>query len=134
MVETEVLSKLSLFASVDEPGLRQITAWFEPRSVSAGVELTGEGASGYSFFVLADGAAVVTSGDATVAELGPGDFFGEGAIVGDGRRNATVTTTVPSELLVMFGTEFRRMQQAQPSVAAAIEAVARERPGGAGVH
>jgi CRP-like cAMP-binding protein len=134
MVDTEVLSKLPLFESVDETGLRQIAAWFEPRSVSAGVELTGQGAPGYSFFVLADGAAAVTSGDATVAQLGPGDFFGEGAIVGAGRRSATVTTTAPSQVLVMFGTEFRRLQQAQPSVAAAIEAVARERLDAGSLH
>jgi hypothetical protein len=37
------------------------------------------------------------------------DFFGEIAILGDGRRTATVTTTSPSQLLVMFGTEFRRL-------------------------
>ena len=127
MVDTQKLSNLPLFASLDETALHQLASWFEARDVSAGVELTGQGAPGYSFFVLTDGAAAVTTGDATVAELGPGDFFGEGAIVGGGRRNATVTTTAPSEVLVMFGTEFRRLQQTQPSVAAAIEQIARDR-------
>lgn len=127
MVDTEKLSTLPLFASIETAELQKLAAWFEARSVSAGVELTGEGAPGYSFFILADGAAAVTHGDATVAQLGPGDFFGEGAIVGGGRRNATVTTTAPSEVLVMFGTEFRRLQQAQPSVAAVIEDAARAR-------
>jgi CRP-like cAMP-binding protein len=130
MVDAEKLSNLPLFASLDGAALHQLAAWFEARSVSAGVELTGQGAPGYSFFVLADGAAAVTSGDAMVAQLGPGDFFGEGAIVGGGRRSATVTTTAPSEVLVMFGTEFRRLQQAQPGVAAAIEEIARERTNG----
>src|SRR3954453_19639130 len=130
MVDTEKLSKLPLFASLDEPALHQVATWFEARSVSAGVELAGQGASGYSFFVLSDGAAAVTHGDARVAQLGPGDFFGEGAVVGDGRRSATVTTTAPSEVLVMFGTEFRRLQQTQPTVAAAIEEIARERMNG----
>src|SRR3954452_24213580 len=101
MVDTQVLAKLPLFASLEEADLRQIAAWFEPRSVSAGVELVGDGAPGYSFFVLTDGTATVTAGAETVAELHAGDFFGEGAIVGSGRRNATVTTTIASEVLVM---------------------------------
>jgi hypothetical protein len=48
-------------------------------------------------------------------------------MVGGGRRNASVVTTAPSQVLVMFGTEFRRLQQLHPEVAARIEAVARER-------
>jgi CRP-like cAMP-binding protein len=48
-------------------------------------------------------------------------------MLGGGRRNATVKTTSPSELLVMFGTEFRRLEQAQPSVVAQIQEVMRQR-------
>ena len=44
------------------------------------------------------------------------------AILGDGRRNATVTTTTPAKLFFLFGTEFRRLQQAQPEVAQRLEA------------
>jgi CRP-like cAMP-binding protein len=69
----------------------------------------------------------VSHGDQTVAELGPGDFFGEGALLGTGRRNATVRTTSPSKVLVMFGTEFRRLEQEQPQIVATIEAVMRQR-------
>ena len=127
MVDTEVLRSLPLFASVGDSDLQRIAAWFEPRSVSPGVQLAGEGAAGYSFYLLANGAATVSAGDDVIAELAPGDFFGEGAIVGDGRRHATVTTSAPSEVLVMFGTEFRRLQQAYPQVAAVIDRVARER-------
>ena len=129
MVETQVLAALPLFASLDEDELQEIARWFEPRSVSSDVELVGQGASGYSFFVLTDGQAV---DDTTVAWLEPGDFFGEGAIVSGTRRNATVRTTAPSQVLVMFGTEFRRLQQAQPEIAAAIEEIDRKRHASAG--
>jgi CRP-like cAMP-binding protein len=127
MVDSDVLATLPLFASLDATQLAEIAPWFEPRSVSGGVELIGEGASGYSFFILTDGGAEVAVERQAVAQLRPGDFFGEGAIVGGGRRNATVTTTATSQVLVMFGTEFRRLQQAHPDVAAAIEAAGRER-------
>jgi hypothetical protein len=54
------------------------------------------------------------------------DWF-EVAILGDGRRSATVTTTSPATLLVMFGTEFRRLQEAQPEIAARLDAAMADR-------
>ena len=127
MVDTETLARIPLFASLTEPELQQIAPWFEARDVSEGVELVGEGASGYMFFILVDGGCAVSLGSETVAQIAPGDYFGESAIVGAGRRNATIATTSPSKVLVMFGTEFRRLQQAQPGIASAIDDTARER-------
>jgi CRP-like cAMP-binding protein len=126
------LTTVPLFASLSETELQQLAPLFEPRDVSEGVELAGEGASGYSFYILADGAADVTHGDTVLAQIGPGDFFGEGAILGDGRRHATVTTTSPSKLLVMFGTSFRRMEIEHPEIAKAIEEVIEQRHAEAG--
>ena len=103
--------------------------WFDATSFSEGVKVAGEGAPGYSFFVIAAGAAVVSSGGDELARLGPGDFFGEVAILGDGRRSATVTTTSPARLFVMFGTEFRQLQEAQPEIATRLEAAMAERVG-----
>jgi voltage-gated potassium channel len=85
------------------------------------VKLTGEGASGYSFFILREGTATVTIDGIEVRTLEPGDFFGELAILGDGRRTATVTTTAPGRVLVLFGTEFRQLQHEYPELAAQIE-------------
>src|SRR4051794_17136393 len=73
MVDAQVLADVPLFASLDEPARRKVAAWFELRSVTAGTQLTGEGASGYSFFVLSEGSAQVTVGGETIAQLGPGD-------------------------------------------------------------
>jgi CRP-like cAMP-binding protein len=116
------LAAVPLFASLSEHDLQEIACWFDAKDVGMGVRLVGEGASGYTFFVLANGSAVVTANGEEVGSLGPGDFFGEIAILGDGRRSATVTTTSPSRVLVMFGTEFRRLQQDQPEIASRIEA------------
>jgi voltage-gated potassium channel len=90
------------------------------------VKLTGEGAAGYSFFVLRDGTATVSIDGVEVRTLGEGDFFGELALLGDGRRTATVTTASPSRVLVLFGTEFRHLQQEHPEIAARIESGLRE--------
>ena len=61
--------------------------------------------------------------------LGAGDFFGEMALLGDGRRKGTVTITSDATVLVLYGTEFRRLQQELPRVAAEIERAMRERLG-----
>jgi voltage-gated potassium channel len=121
------LAGVSLFDDLEPEDLAAIAPWFEVQDASPGVNLTGEGAAGYSFFVLSDGTASVTIDGAEVNALGPGDFFGELAILGDGRRTATVTTTSPARLLVLFGTEFRRLQQEQPELARQIEAGVRAR-------
>jgi CRP-like cAMP-binding protein len=125
------LAALPLFSSLASAELDELATWFETKSAGEGVKLCGEGAPGYSFFVLVDGRAVVTSNGTELARLGPGDFFGEVAILGGGRRTATVTTTAPAQLLVLFGTEFRQLQQAHPAIAAQLgQAVAtRDRPG-----
>jgi CRP-like cAMP-binding protein len=49
------------------------------------------------------------------------------ALLGDGRRTASVTTTTPTTVYVMFGTEFRRLQQTHPAVVGRIQAMMRER-------
>jgi voltage-gated potassium channel len=118
---------IPLFEQLDEGERREIAHWFEIHETSPGVKLTGEGAAGYSFYVISDGTASVTIDDTEVNALGPGDFFGELAILGDGVRTATVTTTSASRLLSLFGTEFRRLQQEHPELARRIEAGVRAR-------
>jgi CRP-like cAMP-binding protein len=110
-----------LFETLEPEDQTAIAPWFDVQDVSSGVKLTGEGAPGYSFFVLLEGTATVTINGIEVRTLQPGDFFGELAILGEGRRTATVTTTSPAKVLVLFGTEFRQLQQEYPELAAQIE-------------
>jgi voltage-gated potassium channel len=121
------LAGLPLFEQLDEEERSAIAHWFEVQETSPGVKLTGEGAAGYSFYVICDGAASVSIDGIEVNALGPGDFFGELAILGDGVRTATVVTSAPSRLLVLFGTEFRRIQQEYPELASKIESGVRAR-------
>jgi CRP-like cAMP-binding protein len=120
------LAGIPLFDTLEPDERAAIAPWFELEDVSPGMKLTGEGASGYSFYVLREGAATVTIDDIEGRTLGSGDFFGELALLGDGRRTATVTTATPSRVLVLFGTEFRQLQQEYPEIAARIESGLRE--------
>jgi len=117
------LTSVPLFASLSERELAEVAGWFEVKNVSSGVRLVGEGATGYSFFVVRDGELAVKAGGKEVASLGPGDFFGEMALLGSGRRKATVTTTSRACVLVLFGTDFRLLQENHPGIAGQIEAV-----------
>jgi CRP-like cAMP-binding protein len=121
------LASVPLFASLSESELSEVAGWFEVRDVSAGVRLVGEGATGSSFFVVSEGAAVVAAAGESVASLGPGDFFGEMALLGTGRRAATVTTTSPARVLVLFGSDFRRLRESHSGIAARIEGVMAKR-------
>ncbi len=127
MATADDLARVPLFAGLSDDQRGLLAEWFEVSDASPGTALVSEGAAGYSFYVLLDGAAEVTVGSETVATYGRGDFFGEMAILGAGRRNATVTVTAPSRILSMFGTEFRMLQQVQPDIAAQLEETMRQR-------
>lgn len=123
----EQLAAVPLFARLDDDERARIADWLEVRTVSAGAQLVGEGAAGYSFFILQDGEAAVTVDGEEVRSLAAGDFFGEMAMLGDGRRTGTVTATSDATVLVLYGTEFRRLQQELPQVADEIDRAMRER-------
>jgi CRP-like cAMP-binding protein len=68
--------------------------------------------------VILEGDAAVTREAAAVAELGPGDFFGEGALLGSaGRRGASVVASSPMRVAVMFGSDFRLLERELPDCA-----------------
>ena len=115
--EPNQVTAIPLFSGLTPEQVEAVCRWSEIRSVDAGTQLITEGAPGYFFFVLQEGAAAVARDGVELGSLGPGDFFGEIAILGGGRRMASVTTTAPSTLLVMFGTEFRQLEQALPEAA-----------------
>jgi CRP-like cAMP-binding protein len=70
---------------------------------------------GYTFSVIEDGTATVTDGDVQLAELGPGDFFGEIGLLVTGRRTASVTATSPIRVPTLFDQDFRRICSEVPA-------------------
>jgi CRP/FNR family transcriptional regulator, cyclic AMP receptor protein len=121
------LRAIPLFADLGPDDLDRVASWLEIREESKGRRLTPEGASGYGFFLIEDGTAEVHHEGAKVGSLGPGDFFGEMAMMGDGRRVADVVATSPITLFEMFGTHFRELEMILPEVAARIGATLEER-------
>lgn len=87
----DVVERVSLFADLDPDELAQITKLFKPRRFGAGETVAKEGAGGATLFVIESGEAVVSVRGREVAVLGPGDHFGEIALIDEGARSATVT-------------------------------------------
>lgn len=131
MVGVEDIAAVPIFASLDQDQLAKLANWFHAETAGEGVRLVGEGSHGYTFFVLASGSAAVTAQGETLSTMEAGDFFGEAAILGGGRRTATVTSTTPVRLLVMFGTEFRQLEADHPEIASRIAEAMRKRVGDA---
>ena len=115
------LASLPLFDSLPEPERVEVAAWFEEREVGVGVKLVGEGTTGHSFFIIREGEVVVTVHGEEIATLDAGDYFGELALLGELRRTATVTTTKPSRLLVLFGPDFTRLRATYPAIATELD-------------
>src|SRR5262245_17158097 len=118
----EELRSMPLFAELGPADLEQVASWFDVEERDSGDVLARQGAPGYAFYVLRDGTAAVLQGDTEIRQLGPGDFFGELSIIGDGRRTATVKATSPVTVWNMFGTEFRNLEQQFPALAEKIRA------------
>ena len=120
-----------LFAGLSRRERKQLARWADQVDVAEGTELATEGRFAHEFFVIEDGSAEVTRGDQKIKQLGPGDFFGEMALMDTDRRTATVTATSPMRLIVMFEREFRTMAHEMPEVAETLRSAIADRWQGA---
>jgi CRP/FNR family transcriptional regulator, cyclic AMP receptor protein len=116
-VEVERLEGVGLFSMLTKAELKKLSRWIDEVDVGPGRELTREGAIAHEFFVIEDGAASVRQDGEEISTLGPGDFFGEIALLESPRRTATVVAITPMQLLVMHSRDFKAMEHEMPLVA-----------------
>jgi CRP-like cAMP-binding protein len=90
-----------IFAGIDLPEIREILDSFEEVRFPSGRRVLLEGLRGSDFFVMVAGKATVLVDGWRVATLGPGDFFGEMAILGAGLRTASIRAETPLHCLVL---------------------------------
>ena len=121
------LKSVSLFQELSEEELQQIAPFAQETSVSEGKVLVREGDFSYEFLAIQDGEAEVTRGGQRVAELGPGDFFGEMGLLEKTLRNATVVAKTPMQLVTLTGWDLKRMERAAPQAMERIRTVLEER-------
>ena len=100
------LARVPLFSACGKDELRKLSRATTDIPVAEGHVLVKEGEPGMEFFVVVAGRAKVSRKGRKVGEIGPGDFFGELALLIDGDRNATVTALTPMEAIVLSRREF----------------------------
>ena len=117
------LKQIPLFEDLPRRNLERIAMWTDEVDVPAGRHLIDQGAFPHEFMVIESGTAEVLVDGNRVAELGPGDFFGEMALIEAHRRSATVTATADLRVIVMHDRDFRAMEDEMPQVTARIRSV-----------
>ena len=121
------LKSIPLFEEVGDEELAQIAPFAQEVSVEQGKVLVREGDFSYEFMAIEEGEAEVTRGGEHVADLGPGDFFGEMGLLEKTLRNATVTAKTPMRLITLTGWDLRRVERTAPQAIERIRAVLEER-------
>ena len=104
--ELRLLRALPMFAPLAPPTIERLAAHLDPVHVDADRRIIVEGEPGDRFYVINDGRATVAVGERTVRELGPGDGFGEIALLHDVPRTATVESITPVSMYALDRTVF----------------------------
>ncbi len=126
MRESELRS-MPLFASLSKEDLGKLARYTDQVDVPEGKPLARQGEFAYEFFAIREGSAEVTKDGQKIADLGPGDFFGEIGLLETERRTASVVATSPMSLVVMAGWDFRGLESDMPDLAHKVREVIRER-------
>ncbi len=113
----ETLQKVPLFAGLDRRELEQIADSMQERRFAAGSTVTQEGAGGAGFFVIEEGTAEVTVGGQARRTIGPGEYFGEIALLTGSERTATITATTDMLCYGMTSWDFRPLVESNSTIA-----------------
>ena len=111
------LRRVRLFAGLSQRQLRQLARLAKERQYRPGVTVVEEGTmSGVGFFIVADGEGSVSVDGTEVARIGPGDHFGELALISEEARTATVTAVTRLRCHVIAFWDFRKFAKDNPDV------------------
>src|SRR3954452_23945063 len=113
----ETLARARPFTGAKPKDLKELGKRITERSFNEGDEITTEGKSGIGFFVIEDGHATVSIGGKILRTRGPGEHFGEVALIDSGPRSATVVATTDLRCRGMSAWEFRPFVEEHPEVA-----------------
>ncbi len=116
----DAVRNVPLFNDLEEKDLEVLARQMHERRFPEGAEVTTEGATGAGFFVIAEGNADVSIAGEHRATLGPGDYFGEIALIDDGVRSASIMAATDLLCYGLTPWEFRPFVEEHPQVAWAL--------------
>jgi CRP/FNR family transcriptional regulator, cyclic AMP receptor protein len=111
------LEQVPLLSELTQRDRQRLAKTMKERTFPPGREVVVEGRNGVGFFIIADGNAAVSIGDRVIKMLGPGDYFGEMALLHGGERSATVTANTELRCLTITSWGFKAFVQEHPQVA-----------------
>ena len=117
MAPVELIKRVPLFSDLDKRELESLARTFKERQVSAGETVVSEDSGAAGFFVVEDGTAKVSVHGEERGTVGPGDYFGEIALIDEGARTATVTADTDMRLYGLTFWEFRPLVEQNASIA-----------------
>lgn len=123
----DLLRNVPLFASCAPSDLAALASVATEADFPAGRSIVRQGDPGSGLFVVLSGAVRVVRDGATLAELGPGQWFGELAVLDRGPRTAAVITEVPTRCLAVAAWDAERLMLERPSLAVAVARAMAER-------
>jgi CRP/FNR family cyclic AMP-dependent transcriptional regulator len=112
-----LLKRVPIFSDLDRKELERIASSMKQRTFNAGDTVTSEGKTGVGFFVIEEGEATVTVGGDERRRLGPGDYFGEVALLNESARTATITADTELRCYGLTSWEFRPLVETHGSIA-----------------
>jgi CRP-like cAMP-binding protein len=112
----DLLRRVPLFAQLDDKHLSRLADEFSQRSFSAGDTIAAEGEGGRTFFVIEEGEAAVSVGGREVGTLGPGDSFGEIALIDREPRSASITAKSDITAYMLPIWSFRPIVESSPDM------------------
>jgi CRP/FNR family transcriptional regulator len=113
----ETLKRVPLFSGLDDRELGQIASSMRERRFKAGDVMTQEGSGGVGFFVVEEGEADVSVGGDAKGSIGPGDYFGEIALINESPRTATLTARTDMVCYGMTPWDFRPLVESNSAIA-----------------
>jgi CRP/FNR family cyclic AMP-dependent transcriptional regulator len=113
----ELLKRVPLFAGLNDKELQQIATSMRERRFKSGDTVTQEGAGGVGFFVVQEGEAEVDVGGEAKGSVGPGEYFGEIALINESPRTATLTARTDMVCYGMTPWDFRPLVETNSTIA-----------------
>jgi len=129
-VDRARLEAFPLFAGLTADELDALAGVASEVNAAEGQTLAAEGDFGHALYAIEGGTADVSRDGETVRTLGPGDVFGEVAVLASGRRTATVTATSPMTLIAVFKRDVWRLEQQSPEAAERLRSLVADRLAG----
>jgi CRP/FNR family transcriptional regulator, cyclic AMP receptor protein len=113
----ELLRSVPLFADFSDRELKRLAQTFKERKFSAGDAIAIEGQGGVGFFVIGEGTVSYSVGGQEKGSAGPGEYFGEIALIDDGFRSASVTAATDVTAYGLTSWEFRPLVEENAAIA-----------------